>query len=506
MLKGSLISLKNVSNNLWDKPVLKNITWSTEFGQSWGIIGPNGAGKSILMKIILGQLPYCGTIIRNKKVSSFEKIASVSFEQQKLISIHEGKKDWYEEFSGKKEKFLNGREFMDPGNKKSKKLQTIAQQLKLVTILRKPIRHFSNGELRKALIVKALLINPELMILDEPFDGLDISSVKWLKKTISKIINNGSTIWLVSHRFDEIVPEITHILCLKSGEVFDQGLRQKILTPIKIQRLYRKKNLESFKKLELGNKNLFNKKILPPHPTNSSQKKQKLKNIIEMVNVNISYGGKKILKNFNWTVKRGENWKIIGPNGAGKSTILSLISGDNLQTYSNEVYIFGIRRGSGESIWDIKKKIGLVSSEFQLHYREPIEAIKVVISGFFDTIGYYKRPSKKQMIEASKCLDLLGINNLAKHNFTRLSFGQQRLILIARALVKSPSLLIFDEPCQGLDFSNRNHILEIIDKIAKYSNTQILYVTHVLSDQLQCMHHELRFELFKDDEYQTIIL
>ena len=155
MLKRSLISLKNVSNILWNKPVLKNITWSTEFGQSWGIIGPNGAGKSILMKIILGQLPYCGTIIRHKKISNFEKIVSVSFEQQKLIEIYEGKKDRYEEFSGKKENFLTGREFMDPDNKKSKRLQIIAKQLNISTILGKPIQHFSNGEMRKALIVKA---------------------------------------------------------------------------------------------------------------------------------------------------------------------------------------------------------------------------------------------------------------------------------------------------------------------------------------------------------------
>ena len=224
-----------------------------------------------------------------------------------------------------------------------------------------------------------------------------------------------------------------------------------------------------------------------------------------MVNVNISYGSKKVLNKFNWTVRNGENWKIVGPNGAGKSTILSLISGDNLQTYSNEVYLFGIRRGSGESIWDIKKNIGLVSSEFQLNYREPIQAIKVVLSGFFDTIGHYNPSSKKQRIEASKCLELLGINDLAKNIFNRLSFGQQRLILIARALVKSPSLLILDEPCQGLDFSNRNHILEIIDKIAITSNTQILYVTHVPTDKLKCMHHELRFELIKESTYKTII-
>ena len=499
MQEKSFISLANVSNRLWDKQVLKNITWSTKFGQSWAILGPNGAGKSILIKIILGQLPYCGTIKRHEKIANFDKITCVSFEEQKLIAIQEEKKDRYEDFSGKEENLLTGREIMDPENSNPQKLQIIAKQLSLVSILKKPFRYFSNGEVRKTLIVKALLGKPELIILDEPFDGLDASSVKWLKKTISTLINNGQTIWIVSHRFDEIVPEISNILCLKSGKVFDQGLRHKILTPEAMQRLYKDD------KLELDLKNTKYKNSEEPTPISPSYKKQKSNQIINMVNVNIIYEGRKVLDSFNWTVRSGENWKIVGPNGAGKSTILSLISGDNLQAYSNEIYLFGVRRGSGESIWDIKKRVGLVSSEFQLLYRESIQVIKVVLSGFFDSIGYYNKSSKKQRIEASKCLDLLGINDLAKHNFTRLSFGQQRLILIARAMVKSPSLLILDEPCQGLDFYNRNLILEIIDKIAKNSNTQILYVTHSPTDKLQCIDHELRFELIKEESYKTII-
>jgi len=506
MPKDTFISLKNVSNSLWDKKILKNITWSTEFGQSWGIIGPNGAGKSILMKIVLGQLHYCGTIIRHQKISNFNKIVSVSFDQQKLIAIQEGKKDLYEDFSGKEEHFLTGHEIIDPSKKLPKKLKIIAKQFGLSSILEKPFRHFSNGEVRKTLIIKALLTNPQLMILDEPFDGLDISSVKWLRNTISKLINNGLTIWLISHRFDEIVPEISHILCLKSGEVFAKGLRQKILTPKTIQNLYKEKKIEEFNKFESEHNNTKNKIFVPYNSFNFSNKKQKSSHIIEMKNVNISYGNKKVLNCFNWNVRNGENWKIVGPNGAGKSTILSLISGDNLQAYSNEIYLFGTRRGSGESIWDIKRRIGLVSSELHLQYNEPIKVKKVVLSGFFDTIGYYNPSSKKQRVEATKWMELLGINDLSEHNFTRLSFGQQRLVLIARAMVKSPSLLVLDEPCQGLDFSNRNHILELVDKIAKTSNTQILYVTHVPSDQLQCIDHELRFELIEEDTYKTIIL
>jgi len=185
-LNSSLLSLKKVSNKLWDKPILKDISWITEFGQSWAILGPNGAGKSTLIKVILGQLPYCGTIKRDPQISVSKAIAQVSLEQQKLLVAREEKKDHYEEYSGNEEHFLTGREVIDPEGKHPEQLQTIAEQLGLSALLEKPLRHFSNGETRKTLIAKALLADPKLLILDEPFEGLDTASVNWLAQTISK--------------------------------------------------------------------------------------------------------------------------------------------------------------------------------------------------------------------------------------------------------------------------------------------------------------------------------
>ena len=185
---------------------------------------------------------------------------------------------------------------------------------------------------------------------------------------------------------------------------------------------------------------------------------------------------------------------ILGSSGIGKSTLLSLITADNLQVYSNEIHMFGKQRGTGESIWDIKRRIGLVSSEFQVQYRESVSVLKVVFSGFFDTIGLYHAVSKKQKEIAQKWMKFLEIENLSRIDFTQLSYGQQRLVLIARALVKSPEILILDEPCQGLDMANRNRVLTLVDQIGNHSSTQIIYVTHVVSDQLNCIDHELCFE------------
>ena len=500
-----MISLHKVSNRLWDKPILKNINWSTDLGQSWAILGPNGAGKSTLIKVILGQLPYCGTIKRDAQISTFDKIAYVSLEQQKILVAREEKKDRYEEYSGKEQHSLSGHEFIDPEGMQTEKVLETAEQLGIAAILEKPLRHFSNGETRKTIIAKALLANPRLLILDEPFDGLDSASSKWLSQSISGLIQSGLAIWLVSHRFEELVPEIKHVLCLKSGKIFVQGLRSEVLNAEIMEGLYSED--EGGKTLQIKTESTEEKfeRLIPQNVLEATAANKKPPCIIRMRNVNVRYGENVVLENFNWSVNQGENWKIVGPNGAGKSTLLSLISGDNLQGYSNQIYLFGKRRGSGESVWDIKQRIGLVSPEFQVRYREAISVLKVVLSGFFDTIGFYQAASGSQKRTALNWLNFLAINELAEQDYTRLSYGQQRLILIARAMVKSPPLLILDEPCQGLDSTNRNRVLGLIDHIGLNSATQILYVTHSATDQLNCLSHELRFEISKDGNFRPHI-
>ena len=500
-----MLSLKTVSNRLWDKQILKDISWSTEFGQSWAIIGPNGAGKSTLIKVVLGQIPYCGTIKRHQEIEDFGKIAHVSLEQQKILVAREEKKDLYEEYSGNEEHFLTGQEVMDPEGNHPESLLKIAEQLGLSSLLGNPLRYFSNGETRKTLIGKALLSEPKLLILDEPFEGLDTESVLWLKEALSDLIKNGLSVWLVSHRFEELVPGITHVLCLKSGEIFAQGLRSQVLIKEVMEGLYEKADHEETNLKSNENSVEINEPLIQTDSFESVPEKDRKHSLILMRNVNVHYGEKVVLKNFCWSVEQGENWKIVGPNGSGKSTLLSLICGDNLQAYANEIYLFGRRRGTGESIWDIKQKIGFVSSEFQVRYRQPVTALKVVLSGFFDSIGYYQPASVTQKEKALSLMELLEITNLADLDFTLLSYGQQRLILIARAMIKSPPLLILDEPCQGLDRTNRNHVLELVDLVGQNTTTQILYVTHAAADHLNSLQRELCFEATPEGIFRPIV-
>jgi molybdate transport system ATP-binding protein len=192
-------------------------------------------------------------------------------------------------------------------------------------------------------------------------------------------------------------------------------------------------------------------------------------------------------------MRRGENWAVLGPNGAGKSTILKLVLGEHLQVYSNKVWVFEKRRGSGESIWDIKKRIGVVSSELQVHYRRKISAVEVVISGLHDSVGLYRRPTAEEEATAQRWIRTLGVEDLAKQPFDQLSYGQKRMVLLARAMVKSPALLIVDEPCHGLDIPNRARILDLLERVGR-TRTSLLYVTNHREEILSCITHVLRLQ------------
>jgi molybdate transport system ATP-binding protein len=220
-----------------------------------------------------------------------------------------------------------------------------------------------------------------------------------------------------------------------------------------------------------------------------------------MKNVTVKYGRTTALDNVNWTMRTGQNWVILGPNGCGKTTLLNLITADNLQAYANEIYLFGKRRGSGESIWDIKERIGMMSSEFQIRYRKPLLAFEVVLSGFFDSVGLFRNASPEQKQTADQWMAVLGIADKSVKTFNQLSYGEQRMVLLARSMVKMPQLLILDEPYQGLDRTNRQRILDAIDVIGHHRGTNIIYVTHYPDEIPAGMTHMLRFETTANGGY-----
>jgi molybdate transport system ATP-binding protein len=208
----------------------------------------------------------------------------------------------------------------------------------------------------------------------------------------------------------------------------------------------------------------------------------------------VTYGDTVVLQNINWTMRHEENWAVLGANGAGKTTLLSLILADNPQSYANEITLFGKRRGSGESVWDIKQKIGWVSPELQAFHQKRTPCLNVVCSGFFDSVGLYKTCSPEQIDTAKHWMQSFGISDLAGHPLGTVSVGEQRLVFLARALVKNPLLLIFDELGQGLDYRNRRRILDLLDQLCLQTQVNLIYVTHHYDEMPQAITHVLKLE------------
>jgi molybdate transport system ATP-binding protein len=215
--------------------------------------------------------------------------------------------------------------------------------------------------------------------------------------------------------------------------------------------------------------------------------------LIAMKDTTVRYGDLVVIDGLNWAMQQGENWAILGPNGAGKSTLVKLILGENLQAYANPIFLFGKRRGSGETIWEIKKRMGVVSQDLQIQYRKKMGSNEVIASGFYDSIGLYQAPTREQKEAVERWVDLLDIQDLAREPYHQLSFGQKRMVLLARAMVKNPVLLIADEPCHGLDVANRKRVLEILERIGQ-TKTSLLYITDRPDEILGCITHVMRLQ------------
>ncbi|MCC4834439.1 ATP-binding cassette domain-containing protein [Shewanella sp. 10N.7] len=228
--------------------------------------------------------------------------------------------------------------------------------------------------------------------------------------------------------------------------------------------------------------------------------------IFELKNGKVAYSDKTIFTDVNWRIDNGQHWQVKGPNGCGKSTLLGLIFGDHPQCYSNDIQIFGKQRGSGETIWEIKQHIGMVSSALHLQYRVNCSPIDVILSGFYDSIGLYQKATAPQLDMAKDWLTILHMEALANTPIKQLDYSQQRLLLIARALVKQPTLLILDEPYQGLDYLGIRLVRNTLELIARENLSQLLYVSHYHEDNLASINNYLEFvENEQTEGYKSVI-
>ena len=331
------------------------------------------------------------------------------------------------------------------------------------------LRTFSSGEKRKALLEYLLKKQPEYLILDDPFDCLDVQSVANFKERLAEVKSDFILVQIF-RREEDILPFIDIILD------FD-GAGNTIF-----------KNKADF----IENKQGFLEEIkrIPAAPKVFEGIPESL---IKLKNVNVAYEDRPILNNISWEVKRSEFWKLTGPNGSGKTTILSMIYGDNPKAYGVDLFLFGKKKGSGESVWEIKKKIGYFSPSITELFIRRNSVEEMLISGLVDSIGLYQKPSDKQRALAKQWLETLGFQEKAKKVFNDLSNLEKRMLLIARAMIKHPPLLILDEPSTGLDNKSALKITNLINHIAAQSDTAIIYVSHRKEKGL---HPDFEYELF----------
>ncbi len=486
MSHSAFISLDNITVRVGDRWVFNGLSWQIDAGQNWVVWGANGAGKTTLAKALLGQ----ATVVQGRILRHYEKnhpqdsaplsMSLVSSDQQQDLFQQQQWLNEMADFSGRLEAGIAASEvFKAQTDGEQARHSEIARMLGLEPLLGKSVNVLSAGEMRKLLIGRALLKQPRLLILDEPFNGLDAASQAQLLDILDRLGKTGVQMVLITHRPAEIPAAFTHLLHLENGASKWQG------------------SIRDFFKAQAQAAQSLNP-ITAPRPDHPNAAHPVLDSddppLIQMRDVWVRYGTLQVLSGISWAVRTGENWALIGPNGAGKSTLLKLITGDNLQGYANELILFGRPKGSGESVWQIKQQIGYVADDLQLRYQKKMTGFDVVCSGFFDSVGLYRRCSEAQKQTARVWLENTGTQDLAVQLFSKLSFGQQRMVLIVRAMVKTPRLLILDEPCNGLDIENRRRLLDMLDTIGRMPATSLLYVSHRPDEMPACITHRLYLE------------
>jgi molybdate transport system ATP-binding protein len=442
----------NIENFEHTKLVVKN--WQVLANESWCILGRNGSGKQYLDQLLTGVL--VSESVGKCVLPHVDKIGMVSFESQQGIYEHELKID-ATNFNDTNDIGTQAKDFLP----KDKLNDPLISEFGLSHRLESGYRQLSTGEGRKLLILQAIFNGVELLVCDNPFDSLDEASCVALSSALARLSTTGINVLLMLSNRQDIPAWCNNIAFIERGQLNVIG---------KLESDETKRQLDA---------------LLMPVPDDVSwpSNMQQLCDykhpyLVKLVNGKVHYNGVNVFENLNVSIKPLQHTLITGANGSGKSTLMQLITGDCTQCYSNDIHVLGYKRGSGESIWELKKHMGIVSAELHRQYRVNGDLLTVVLSGFYDSIGLYQQPENHQIEVAKQWLKKIGLLDYQHCSFRSLSYGEQRLALIARALIKSPYLLILDEPTQGLDELNRHRLLNFLEHLAEQQHSTMLLVSH----------------------------
>ena len=450
-----------------------------EAGEQVAIVGPNGGGKSLLVDTLTGRYP----LLRNEVAYDFSPSASsLVSDNIKYITFRDSYGDtdgtyYYQQRwnSQDREETPMVRELLPPCADEEVK-RTLYDLFGIEEMLDKHIILLSSGELRKFQLTKTLLTRPRVLIMDNPFIGLDARTRDLLQELLCRLTERTALqVILVLSKTDDIPSFITHVVPVENRvcgrkQTLAEYLAHRPSDPVRVLSDERRQRI-----LDL------------PYADNLYH----TRHVVDLRRVSIRYGERTILQELDWTVLCGEKWALCGENGSGKSTLLSLVCADNPQSYACDISLFDRKRGSGESIWEIKKHIGYVSPEMHRAYQKNLPVMDIVASGRHDAVGLYRKTREEDRAKCEEWMDIFGIADLKDRSFLQLSSGEQRLVLVTRAFVKDPELLILDEPLHGLDMRNRRLVKDVIEAFCQRRDKTLIMVTHYKEELPSVIDHEL---------------
>ncbi len=457
--------------------------WTLKSGEFWVIVGESGSGKSVLARTLAG-VDAKGSNIRcvkgmERESRENERTAWIAFEREQLIR-EELRRNDDSEVMGMPDEGMLVKDFLE-----TDRARDIAELGALRKLSDRGIRNLSTGEFRQALIAREVGREPSVAVLDEPFEGLDVTARPRLKAMLAEWYRSGILLVLTVSREEDIPEEATHLALLAENRLAVADRLEKALINPDVRRVLGAAGDKNLSEAQESNSRMnddvaevrFQKIPGPPHAGATIGD-----TLIQMNNLSLAFNGRPVLKDINWTVHRGESWLVTGPNGSGKTTLMNLISGDEPRGYGQDLSLFGRKRGSGETLADIRRNLSMASAAWQELAPAHSTALEIVESGLHDSLVSVERLNSFEAELSGKWLKLLQMEKRSNEMFFRLSYGERRLAMIARAMIKHPALLILDEPMHGLDGVSRRRVSGLVETLIEDTGTSVLFVSHRPND------------------------